>query len=1039
MKKNTTFTWLAKTGALAVSLALSAAAIADGWLYEYQAPESTAIDSPARVPFLPKAITQLNTGFVVAGTRIQDGSFSGSPVYVRYDENAEIQSVLPGKQTAMLFSGPDDVLVALDDHGISAQAKNGTPLYHWRYEFPTGAISTQVQADASGNALVLRGGRAFAVSRLGIFDLGSASAIAADASALYVARTSASGTKIAQVAQDGSSAREFDLEPGADVLAFTVEPSNLLALVANAGQVVTQRYSRADFSIGTRRNVVLATPYADLIALSQRFSAPLATDLSWRALLAGEGTPQLFIFDQLGARFITLPLNVPCTADCRWQSTRTGESIYSVERLGDGTPGRQTVVLDGSGNAVDFSSDVVDSVHSVTRFAGGRVLASGGELIAISNEYVSTRLDQAVPASLRSVALLDDQGNSIAIGINADLGLARHSYVNTQGARIWEQEFALPLSGVATATENAERYCTAMALTDKRIDVRCLDKRSGGLIEFETLGTVSGGSSATPRRLLSSLSVDHRLALWIERGEDLSNRTIEYRELSPTVRIVRESVVATQIQSTAAELLLAGRVHGSGSELLYVSNAGITLRRDGQDHPFGAGGFASFMPDGGLSLALNAPLRLQRLNADLSLRYTQNASAVRQALSVGTQDIYRSDTRLFAVDRTGGTLLWDQSGDFANAELIASGDRLLVVRTRDDKISLQQRSLSTGLPLAERVFPCTAPCRINAARWRAEQLRIQLDQHSDLGTRMSINAIDAPNSVPALSLSHPSLIGTWANPTLTGQSLVINRIPNSNLIFAGWNTQSLSVSQARDASSLRWYVLLGEIAPLSVAELGIPIYQSSGGKFQTSMPAPETKAVGKAFLRLSGCDQLIMRYDFEDNAMDGEILLQRAIPATYPCLGLPASAATAADAKVPLNTHSDWEGGWYDPATPGQGFFFNDTRISAGGSAGTAYDLLHGSWQVFDALSNDPNNQHWFTLSANRGNNQLSAEVKIIQSAGGLFGKQAAGGEVQVGAGNISRIDCERLLFQYRFDASVGQYSQKEGQIILRKLGGCAR
>lgn len=1030
--------WVQRIGTLALGLSLACAALADGWQYQYQAPEATALDSSARVVYLPQAITSLSNGFAVTGTRIQDGRFTGSPILIRYNAGAEIQSVRATHQSAMLFSGPEDVVVALDAQGISAQSQDGTAIYHWRYDFPAGA-STQVQADASGNALVLRGGRALLASRLGVYDLGPARAIAADINSLYVARPTAQGTQIARIAQDGSVASAFLVDSGAEVLAFTLEPSNFLVLLANAGQVATQRYARADFSKGSRRTAVLATSFDELMALSQRFSAPIANDLSWRVLLSGEGPTQLFIFDQLGARFITLPQNVPCTADCRWQSTPAGESLYSAERTGSTPAKRQTIVLDAAGNVLDSSIDIVDSVHSAIAFAGGRILSTRGDLVSISSEYISAPIDQYVPASLRSVALLDDQGNSIAIGLNADLGLTRHTYINAQGARIWEQEFTLPLSGVATAADNAERYCSAMALTDRRIDVRCLDKRTGGLVEFLTLGALAGGSEATPRHLLASLGPDDRLALWIERGETLADRSIEYRELSPTVRITRESQIATQVNSAAENLLLAGRMIVEGGELIYLGSDGLNLSRQGQTRSFAAATFASFMPDQGLSLSLSGPTRLQRLNADLSPRFSVNAAPFQKSLSIGSLDIHSSDTRLFAVDRNQGTLQWDLSGDFKGANLLPGNERLLVLRTQADKVRLQQRSLSSGELLAERVFACVAPCQINQALPRPEQLRVQLDQPSELGLRMSVNGIEAPNSVPALSLSHPSLIGTWANPAIAGQNLIINRIPNSNLLFAGWNTQSPEPAQARGAQSLRWFVLLGEIAPLNVPELMIPIYQSSGGMFQSATPTPETKAVGRAFLRLSSCDQLSLRYDFDDNALDGELLLQRLLPATYPCLGLAASAATPADASVPVNTHSNWEGGWHDPATPGQGFFFSDTRISASAGNSIPFDLLYGSWQTFDASSDDPKSQHWFTLVANRRDNQLSAELRILQSAGGVFGRQSAGAEAQVGRGTISRLDCERLVFQYQFDRAIGQFSEKSGQIVLHRLGGCAR
>jgi hypothetical protein len=291
----------------------------------------------------------------------------------------------------------------------------------------------------------------------------------------------------------------------------------------------------------------------------------------------------------------------------------------------------------------------------------------------------------------------------------------------------------------------------------------------------------------------------------------------------------------------------------------------------------------------------------------------------------------------------------------------------------------------------------------------------------------------APLLAPARPLD-PTLLGAWQSSDTPGQGFFFDQ-DRSGLSFGAWFTYGETATSLPGA--LRWYTLgadpggdTGDGARTFV------IYRNDKGQFARG-PASQQRAVGRATLRRTGCDEATLWYRFDPEAdavtpgaLERAIPLRRAAPASRPCNG--GTAAVAARGLDPRAS-----GAWHDPSRPGQGIAF-DLRPPTATDAG----LFVGAWFTFDpsGAADDPFAQHWFTLA---GSLEAAAdgtfEVAILRTLGGHLDSDATNNTWRVGTAYFSFAGCDTVRLEYAFETTdlAQAFAGLTGRIDLRRVGGC--
>ena len=271
-------------------------------------------------------------------------------------------------------------------------------------------------------------------------------------------------------------------------------------------------------------------------------------------------------------------------------------------------------------------------------------------------------------------------------------------------------------------------------------------------------------------------------------------------------------------------------------------------------------------------------------------------------------------------------------------------------------------------------------------------------------------------------IGSPALEGAWFNPTTSGQGLVIDQLAGSNILFATWFTHVVNPAVA-GADGLRWFTIQGtQSGGTQAGNLGI--FQNAGGQFATG--ATTAARIGTARFIALDCNTLRLEYDFDaaTGIPDGVTTLVRATPATVGC-ALPYVPFIA-----PRNGFDIAQTGhWFAPNAAGQGFSFVVAPATA-----TANGSFLGAWFTFDATSDDPRSQHWFTLSGaitpSTANGRV--ETTIFRSTGGAFETQPALNVDAVGTATVTFLSCSTARVEYRFDADAGTgFGGRTGTIDL--------
>jgi len=270
-----------------------------------------------------------------------------------------------------------------------------------------------------------------------------------------------------------------------------------------------------------------------------------------------------------------------------------------------------------------------------------------------------------------------------------------------------------------------------------------------------------------------------------------------------------------------------------------------------------------------------------------------------------------------------------------------------------------------------------------------------------------LHSIAPPARRSLTEASVAELNGAWFDPVLTGQGWFIDVMAPQRAIFGAWFTYDHSLSG--DHTGLRWYTMQGRFpADGGVAEL--MLYSNAGGVFEAG-PVTGAEPVGRVRLwpASTGDLQMEVRFGTESETLRIGQSLTRVLPVT----------------TRPGVRH------WFDPAISGQGIVLAQPLETDG--------PLFGAWFTYDINGDDPSRQHWFTIQGSDDADAGLREAILYRTTGGTLATGATSNTRPVGTILISRLACDRILIDYRFDLadSTDPFFGRAGQRELQAIAGC--
>ena len=262
-------------------------------------------------------------------------------------------------------------------------------------------------------------------------------------------------------------------------------------------------------------------------------------------------------------------------------------------------------------------------------------------------------------------------------------------------------------------------------------------------------------------------------------------------------------------------------------------------------------------------------------------------------------------------------------------------------------------------------------------------------EHADRGMMSFLQVMNAQ-----INAGHA---GAWFNSATSGQGQLIDVEPEEQFMFVAWFTYTDAASE--NPNQQQWYTAQGNYSG-NTAEL--PLIETLGGKFDDPQEVTATQ-VGEVTLSFSECGQGQMTYSFDEDGRQGQFPMQRVIPGSdNVCEGLSGNTTQAVDINAGM------DGAWFDPDTPGQGFFIDAHPDPEGGN------FIFVSWFTYgdDTVSG----QRWLTA---QGSFEGSiAEIDVFETTGGSFDDPQATSTTNVGTMSIDFADCSNALLTYALPAN---------------------
>jgi subtilase family serine protease len=154
-------------------------------------------------------------------------------------------------------------------------------------------------------------------------------------------------------------------------------------------------------------------------------------------------------------------------------------------------------------------------------------------------------------------------------------------------------------------------------------------------------------------------------------------------------------------------------------------------------------------------------------------------------------------------------------------------------------------------------------------------------------TRVDVN-VTCTSSGDSGSAGHYLLSGAWGDSTHTtsGQGLLLDVNPQLNLFFAAWYTYAPNGAAIGGGASQRWYSIQDTaFAPGAVSKSGIPIYEPTGGVFNSGTNGAGS-SVGTATITFQSCTAATLSYNFTSGSnagKSGSVSLGRVVGAPAGC------------------------------------------------------------------------------------------------------------------------------------------------------------
>ena len=129
------------------------------------------------------------------------------------------------------------------------------------------------------------------------------------------------------------------------------------------------------------------------------------------------------------------------------------------------------------------------------------------------------------------------------------------------------------------------------------------------------------------------------------------------------------------------------------------------------------------------------------------------------------------------------------------------------------------------------------------------------------------------------------LSGNWYDKTTSGQGVVAELNPVAKVLFFAWYTYAVS-AQGQGAAGQRWFTGQANYAPGARA-ITIALYETTGGLFDKSPPAPMTAQVGTGKLTFTSCEAATLTFTFTSGSNAGQagnIPLTRVGPTPSSCV-----------------------------------------------------------------------------------------------------------------------------------------------------------
>jgi len=150
-------------------------------------------------------------------------------------------------------------------------------------------------------------------------------------------------------------------------------------------------------------------------------------------------------------------------------------------------------------------------------------------------------------------------------------------------------------------------------------------------------------------------------------------------------------------------------------------------------------------------------------------------------------------------------------------------------------------------------------------------------------TRLTQN-VTCATSAPFPTNTDFAHSGNWFDSTTAGQGFTVEVNPDSGALFAAWYTYE-PMGAAAGAAGQRWYTAQATFTA-GLRSIPVTIYETTGGIFNTPMPAPQTVTVGTGTLAFQSCTAASFSYTFtagSSSGLSGTIPLSRVGPVPPGC------------------------------------------------------------------------------------------------------------------------------------------------------------